>query len=465
MKPDSITIEPFPQLRQAFNFEVPSSPDKSMTHRAVMLASMATGDSEIVNPLESEDCLATLRVFKNLGVRFLEGQLPTGEKIWRLSSPGMDHWKSPVAIQDLGNSGTSARLLTGLFSGVSGLNVSLTGDSSLQKRPMARVVEPLRNMGAKIAGPSDGAYLPLTITGSELRSVTASLTIPSAQIKSALIFAGLSVRGRTIIELPEGGRDHTENMLSDLGAMILVSRSMGQETVSIIGPWRPPPFRGDVPADPSSVAFFAALAALHPGLRIIAKNVLANPTRVGFYNVLSRMGLRVIWEDESTSQELGERKGSDGLKSKFMGECARTVTVSRFPNDFLRAVDVSEVEAATMIDEIPILAVLCAFAEGSSVIRGLRELRVKESDRLEAILELLKAANVEAFADSDSLTIIGRKDVRGVQYSSTDHRMVMSAIILASSASSRSEIGGIPWIDTSFPLFLKSFQHIKSGIL
>ena len=449
---NSIIVAPFPPLTHQLEFIAPASADKSLTHRAVMLASMASGVSEIVNPLDGDDCSATRSVFQNLCVEISENQTQDGKKSWTVHSPGMDRWRSPMVEQDLGNSGTSARLLTGLFAGVPGLTVTLTGDESLRSRPMTRVVEPLRNMVAKISGPNDGATLKLTITGTSIKFTTHYLGTPSAQIKSALLLAGISADGETLIDIPSGGRDHTEIMLNALGAMIRRTWRFGRELISIVGPWRPKNFHCEIPTDPSSVAFFGALAALHPGMQCRAHRVLQNPTRIGFFKVLSRMGVEVVWSDVDKSH-------------KYLGETVANLMVYRAADRHLKAINIHQDDIAAMIDEIPALAVLCSFAEGTSMISGLAELRVKESDRLSAIEALLKAAGIDVRVEEDSLVIAGQTSASAFNFSSQDHRMVMSAMILATRAAAPSTISGLSWIRTSFPLFLEAFQNIKSRIL
>ena len=449
---DFIHVGPFSRRAlstRELEFDAPLSADKSMTHRALMLAGMARGKSVITNPLDGEDCVATREALCRFGVSVESGVDPKGRVKWEINSPGLDHWVTPSSVLDLGNSGTSARLLTGLCAGGTGLRVELTGDDSLRRRPMGRVVEPLRNMGAQISGEQGGDRLKLTITSSLLTPRTHYLAVASAQIKSAIILAAISASGETIIELPAGGRDHTEIMLASLGAHIRVSRYLGRERISVTGPWRPAPFQCEIPTDPSSVAFFAALAALHPGLRVTAKRVMKNKTRTGFFDVLSRMGVQVLWADE----------GSDG---KFLGEKAATVTFFRPQGVELRGTKIAADEISSMIDEIPVLAAVCALAQGPSEIKGLGELRVKESDRLSMIAHLLKSAGVTCVVSGDDLMIQGQDEVSAFSFGSDDHRMVMTAMILATRGRDNSKIEGLSWIRTSFPLFPDAFQNIKS---
>jgi 3-phosphoshikimate 1-carboxyvinyltransferase len=455
---DEIVVEPWdfiPRRNSPFQIVAPFSPDKSLTHRAVILASMAAGQSQIRNPLEGEDCIATREAFKQLGVK-INVTNHNGVASWQVDSPGMDQWRMAANPRiDLGNSGTSARLLTGLFAGVQGVKVTLTGDDSLRSRPMARVVEPLRCMGADIHGPGDGALLPLTITGRPLVARTLHLDVASAQIKSALMLAGASADGQTTITLPGGSRNHTELMLQSLGANLITKKIYDRELVSLVGPWRPKAFSYDVPGDPSSAAFFAALAALHPGVEVRCLRLPINPTRIGFFKALESMGCVVTWK---VSRAVDGRLGS-------LGELIGDVTVSRPMGQKLKGLTVLAADIPALIDEVPILSVIAATADGPSTISGLSELRVKESDRLARLLELLATAGMSATSDGDRLWIKGGERPTGFRFACNDHRMVMSACILASAASSPSRILGAHWIQTSFPLFLPAFQNIKAELL
>ncbi len=436
---------------------LPVCPDKSMTHRALIFASMASGRSVITSPLGSDDCLATKKAFCQLGVSIKDVTSIDGALSWVVESGGVESWKSPVGDIDVGNSGTAARLLAGLFSGVPGLNIRLTGDQSMRQRPMGRVIEPLRDMGATIessAGGNDGSRLPLTITGRRLYPRTHNLSTPSAQVKSALLLAGLGSAGQTQVELPAGTRDHTEKMLWHFGANIFRRIYLGREKVQVTGPWRPSPINCVIPSDPSSVAFFAALAALHPGLKVVARRVLTNPTRRGFFDVLSAMGVQVEWsKDPETSESLGEETA--------------TLTVQRDPDTDLVPVRLNAEQTRLMIDEIPILSVVCGLVAGTSKLEGLSELRVKESDRLLETQNLLTKAGIPCDVRGESLEIHGGRRIvggglRAFSFSSQDHRLVMSAVVLATKAGQPSRIHGLKWTSTSFPLFLPIFQNINS---
>jgi 3-phosphoshikimate 1-carboxyvinyltransferase len=450
---DSCLVGPLVLGRQqGLTLNLPDCPDKSLTHRAIMLASMARGHSSIFTPLASGDCLATRAAFTKLGVRFTEEKDASQRLIWRVNSPGMSRWQSPATPIDLGNSGTSARLLTGLFAGVAGLKVTITGDASLQRRPMARVIQPLRSMGAEIVstgGGGDGETLPLTITGKVLTARHHHLKTPSAQVTSALILAGLSCQGQSVIEKPIGGRDHTEVILNFMGASLDRSNDLGLETIRLNGPWIPEPFACQIPSDPSSVAFFAALAALHPGLTVTVNRLLISKTRTGFFRVLERMGVTVfVTKDQFLGQQLGEATAS---YSFYLS-----------PGQALKPVNVHQNEVQALIDEVPILAVVASFAEGISKIQGLTELKVKESDRLSATHELLALAGVPCEVHVDALEVRGVRRVSAFSFGSQDHRMVMAAMVLASKGDNKSNISGLDWIGTSFPAFVRLFENLYS---
>jgi 3-phosphoshikimate 1-carboxyvinyltransferase len=450
---DACAVVPLAKGRsREYGIELPTCPDKSLTHRAVIFASMAKGRSVIVSPLDSDDCLATRRAFVQLGVSFSEEKNEKQKLVWVVDSPGIQAWHSPTDDIDLGNSGTSARLLTGLFSGIPGLRVRITGDHSLQKRPMARVIEPLRAMGAEIeaaVGGFDGATLPLTITGASLISRYHNLKTPSAQIKSALLLAGTTCRGQTVVKQPGGSRDHTENLLDALGACVRRSNYLGSETTEIVGPWMPRAFHCEIPSDPSSVSFFAAMAALHPGLKVTARRVLTNQARTGFFTALERMGVKVsVIPDEEKSENLGEGTG--------------TWSFYRAPGHELKPITISAEDIPALIDEVPILSVVAAFAEGVSTIGGLAELRVKESDRLDMTAKLLDLAGITCKITDECLQVTGSTGARAFSFGSDDHRLVMAAMVLATRGDKSSNIKGLQWIRTSFPLFVHVFQNIYS---
>ncbi len=416
--------------------------DKSLTHRAIMFAAMAPGQSCIDEPLLGADCLSTKSAFEALGVRFdLEPNR------LRVDSPGWLGWQQPQVDLDMGNSGTSARLLLGVFAATPGLRVRLIGDASLSKRPMDRVVKPLRAMGAKIEddGPEAG-FLPLTVTGTDLDPCDYRGDKASAQVKSALLLAALRCHGASRVCLPGGSRDHTEKILRIMGANCQSSIRDGFETVTVAGPFLPGARDWRIPADPSSAAFFAVLASIHPCTKLELSDVLINPTRCGFKDVLWKMGVTITASRNSESAE-------------FIDETASLVVNAQMP---LKAVTTCAQDLPTFVDEIPILAVAACFAEGRSVFRGLAELRVKESDRLAQTAALLEAAGKSAWIEGDDLIVDGSlAPARCFTFDPDgDHRLAMAASILSTRASGTCRIKGAACVDVSFPGFFKQLEQV-----
>lgn len=443
MRP-TLTVHPLAagSVSRKISGSVTCPPDKSITHRSVMFASMAKGTSVIENPLMGADCRATMAAFRALGATITHD---AAAGVVHVDSPGVDGWNSPLVPLDFANSGTTARLLAGIFASTPGLFVTCYGDGSLSKRPMGRVVEPLRAIGAKIHGRQNGHLLPLAIEGQQLAPKAHVVDKASAQVKSAILLAGLNVIGETKVTLPVGGRDHTEKMLTALGAKVSTKRVGGDEEITVTGPFRPQAGRFRVPGDPSSAAFFSVYAALAGG-KLEILNVLENPTRTGFMTVLERMGVRL-----TRSQPQRE----NGLL-----EPVTRLTIESDGKP-VKGVDTEPELAPTMIDEIPILAVLAAFAAGPSRFRGLSELRVKESDRLAKTLELLRLAGAEAKADGDDLIVAGGLTrARAFRYDpDEDHRLCMAAAVLAKLADGPCEVQDPDCVAVSFPGF---FDVLKS---
>jgi 3-phosphoshikimate 1-carboxyvinyltransferase len=440
-------IRPLPQGRQTeLNARLLCPPDKSVTHRSVMFAAMAVGKSEVINPLMGADCKSTMAAMRALGVRIEEHQASAGKPASiTVQSPGWDGWASPLVPLDFGNSGTTARLLTGLFAATPALFVTCFGDASLSTRPMGRVVTPLRAIGAKIMGRDDGKLLPLAISGQQLRATEHSVDKATAQVKSALLLAGLNCSGVTQVTLPSGSRDHTEKMLAALGADIDVAHLGGHETVSLRGPFRPPARQHLVPGDPSSAAFFAVLAALSSG-RVTIRGVLDNHTRTGFLEILSRMGVNF------------ERQPADDTT----GYLESVMDLVVHGGASLKAIETEAAAAPTFIDEVPILAVAALFAQGVTRMRGLGELRVKESDRLAKVVELLKVVGANVWTEGDDLLIEGgERQVSSFAFNpDEDHRLAMSAAILAKFANGPCEIADPECAAVSFPDFFEVLSHL-----
>ncbi|MBI4723784.1 MAG: 3-phosphoshikimate 1-carboxyvinyltransferase [Rhodomicrobium sp.] len=412
--------------------------DKSISHRSLILGALAEGRTEIGGLLESGDILCTARALQQLGTNIEK----TGG-IWIVTGSGLGGLTQPGAALDFGNSGTGARLMMGVVAGHA-IRAVFTGDSSLKKRPMGRVLDPLKSMGLNVA--EEGrSTLPLTLTGtSQLVPVTYRLPVPSAQVKSAVLLAGLLAPGRTSVIESEKTRDHTEKMLAYFGASVSSEPAEGGGIrISVEGRKG---LRGrpvTVPGDPSSAAFPAAAAIICPGSDILIRNVLVNPTRTGFYETLAEMGASISFEN---ARELNGEPAAD----------------LRVKAGTLRGVHVPAARAPSMIDEYPVLAALAAFAEGETVMDGLAELRVKESDRLAAMVAGLTACGVKAEAKGDTLTVTGSPKARGGALIAThmDHRIAMAFLVLGLGAEEPVTVDDASMIATSFPEFHGLMQSL-----
>jgi 3-phosphoshikimate 1-carboxyvinyltransferase len=403
--------------------------DKSISHRALIIGALAEGETLITGLLEADDILCTARALQALGAS-IEKQ----EDRWRVTGSGLGGLGQPDQPLDFGNSGTGARLMMGVAAGHP-IRASFTGDASLRKRPMGRVLDPLRKMGLQVA--EDRATLPLTLTGrSSLVPIEYRLPVPSAQVKSAVLLAGLLALGRTTVVETEKTRDHTEKMLRYFGAAIARDETREGLRISVEGRNGLSGKPVTVPGDPSSAAFLAAAALLIPGSDITVRNVLINPTRTGFYDTLNEMGARVAFENE---RELN-------------GE---TVADIRVRASSLRGVNVPAGRAPSMIDEYPILAVVAAFAGGPSIMEGLAELRVKESDRLAAIVAGLNACGASARAEGDTLFVNGGGKIKGGATVAThmDHRIAMAFLVAGLASDEPITVDDASMIATSFPEF------------
>ncbi len=410
-------------------------PDKSITHRALLLAAVADGSSRIANPLATGDCLSTRACLRALGVTVETEQEPGA---WRVSGRGLRGLAEPPDVLDAQNSGTTIRLLCGLLAGLP-LHIVLTGDASLRSRPMLRVVEPLRGMGARIEGRAGGRLPPLVLLagGGTLRALRYDLPVPSAQVKSALLLAALHADGQSSLGGELDSRDHTERLFGFLG--LPLSRQSGR--LCIAPPVSISAFELEVPGDPSSAAFFLA-AALVRGRELEVAGCGLNPTRLGFARVLLRMGAKL--EELPEGQSGGEPVGRLRLK----------------PGD-LSGATVEAAEVPALIDEIPLIAVLGAFARGRTVVRGAGELRHKESDRLAAIGRLLEAAGGRVELADDGFAVEGPQALRaGTVDPGGDHRIAMAAAVLGAGIPGGVEVRGFEAAAVSFPDFLATFRAL-----
>ena len=403
--------------------------DKSISHRALILGGLATGTTRVSGLLEAEDVLATGEALRALGAG-----VEREETGWRVSGRGVGGLNRAPGKLDFGNSGTGARLMMGVVAG-NDVTAVFTGDESLSRRPMGRVLTPLRQMGLGVE--EDGDTLPLTLTGStDLVPIVYELPVPSAQVKSAVLLAGLHAPGKTTVIEDAPTRDHTERMLAFFGADVQTSSESNRRSITVTGGSALAGRDVVVPGDPSSAAFLIAAALVTEGSDITIEGVLINPTRTGFYRTLKEMGADIAFENER----------DEG------GEPVADVRVS---SSNLTGIEVPAARAPTMIDEYPVLAVIAAFAGGETVMQGLGELRVKESDRLASTLAGLTACGVQASAGEDSLRVTGGSAIAGGATVAThmDHRIAMAFLIMGLGTEEPVAIDNAPIIATSFPEF------------
>ena len=420
--------------------------DKSISHRALMFAGLALGDTRITGLLEGEDVLRTASAMRALGAVVTR----QADESWHVAGRGIGQLAEPEDVLDMGNSGTAARLLAGILASHPIVSV-MTGDASLRGRPMRRVIDPLSLTGAVFTSRA-GGRLPLCIAGSgEPKPVSYRLPVASAQVKSAILLAGLNTAGETLVEEPAPTRDHSENMLRHFGAEVSVEpANAGNGRGRVIRLTGRPVLLGrdvSVPSDPSSAAFPMVAALLVPGSCITIEAVGLNPLRTGLIATLIEMGgdIRVMNERVEGGEPVGDL----------------VVTASA-----LTGVDVPADRAPSMIDEYPVLAVAAAFASGTTRMRGLEELRVKESDRLTATVALLTVNGVQVTVDGDDMIVTGSVAVPGGGRVETkmDHRLAMSAVVLGLAAEKPVTIDDTSFIETSFPGFTTLMNRIGAGL-
>jgi 3-phosphoshikimate 1-carboxyvinyltransferase len=407
--------------------------DKSVSHRALIFGAMAVGETVVTGLLEGEDVLDTAKAMRALGAELTRDEDGT----WHIFGVGTGGFSEPEDVIDCGNSGTGCRLIMGAVA-THGFATTFTGDASLRSRPMGRILDPLAGFGTRAAGRS-GGRLPLTLIGtSDPVPVEYTLPVASAQVKSAVLLAGLAAPGQTTVIEPEATRDHTERMLRGFGACVEVAESQGGRVITLTGQPELNPCRVAVPRDPSSAAFPVAAALLVPGSEVLVPGVSRNPTRDGLYTTLVEMGADITFENER--EEGGE-----------------PVADLRVRGSSLKGVEVPPERAASMIDEYPILSVVAAFAEGRTSMRGVGELRVKESDRIAAMEAGLNANGVTTSSTEDSFTVEGR-GADGVEGGATvatylDHRIAMSFLVMSLATRNPVTIDDSRPVATSFPNF------------
>lgn len=415
---------------RTFAGEITPPGDKSISHRTIILGSLARGKTRASGFLASRDTLATANAFRNMGI---EVEVDAGEV--EIAGRGLFGLKEPRKAIDAENSGTTARLLTGVLSAQS-FRSTITGDDSLRRRPMSRVTVPLRSMGARISG--EGEVLPLRITGSELQGIDYSSPVASAQVKSAILLAGLYAAGGTSVTEPERTRDHTERMLRYFGVPVEVSGTRVSVSPGV-------EFSGtelEIPSDISSAAFFIVAALVNPGSEIVVKNVGLNPLRTGVLDILREMGADISVENrrECCGEPVGDLIARHGA---------------------LGAVRIEGESVSRAIDELPVISVAACFAEGETVISGAGELRVKETDRISAMTDELSKLGADISETPDGMIINGTGELRGARCESRgDHRVAMSLAVAATRARGETVIGDAGCVSISFPEFFPLFETL-----
>ena len=406
--------------------------DKSISQRAIILGGMAEGETRISGLLESGDVQSTAGAIRALGAMVTRD----GAGSWRVTGVGVGKWKSPAEPLDFGNSGTGSRLVMGAVA-TTPIRVIFTGDASLRSRPMARVLDPLKAFGASYEGQGPKALMPVTVTGAtNARGVDVTVATASAQVKSALLLAALNAQGVSRIAQATLTRDHSEKMLAGFGAKITVKPQGAGEVITIEGPARLKACAVEVPSDPSSAAFPLVAALIVPGSQIELPNIMLNPRRTGLVETLLEMGGRI---------EIANRRLSGGEE---IGDLI-------VRHSELKGIEVPAERAPSMIDEYPILAVAAAFARGRTAMRGLEELRVKESDRLEAVARGLTLNGVPHRIEGDDLLVdgLGQDGVPGGGTVPThmDHRIAMSFLTMGMASQNPVTVDDVSMIATSFP--------------
>jgi len=417
------------QPSQGLHGELSLPGDKSISHRSVLFAAIADGDTHISGFLTGADTQNTANAIQAMGIE-VEG---LGTERLVVHGKGLDGLSEPASVLDLGNSGTGMRLLAGLLAGQDFFSV-LTGDQYLRKRPMARIVEPLRRMGAKIDGRSGGRLAPLAIRGGgkALTSIEYASPVASAQVKSAVLLAGLFADSETTVNEPSKSRDHTERMFRFFGVEVREQGTavtvQGRQRLRAKGPLT-------IPSDISSAAFFMVAATIVPGSDLLIKNVGINPTRTGIIDVLTSMGADITLE--SRREQAGEPTADIRVRHRK-----------------LRGVQLGGEMIPRLIDELPVLAVAASYAEGKTIIKDAAELRVKESDRIATIAAELRTMGATIVEHPDGMEITGRDSLRGALCDSHgDHRIAMSMAVAGLAARGDTVVRDTDWIDTSFPGF------------
>lgn len=421
--------------------EIPG--DKSISHRALILGALAVGETRIEGLLEGQDVLDTATAMRAFGATVTRH----GPGAWSVQGVGVGGFAEPDQVIDCGNSGTGVRLIMGAMA-TTPITATFTGDASLVKRPMGRVTGPLAEFGTQAVGRT-GGRLPMTVVGAaDPVPVRYTLPVPSAQVKSAVLLAGLNAPGQTVVIEPEATRDHTERMLRGFGAKVTVEDTPEGRVITLTGQPELRPQSVQVPRDPSSAAFPAVAALMVPGSDVLIPGVSRNPTRDGLYVTLLEMGADLTFENPRD-------EGGEPVADLRLRHGNKLVGIETPPH-----------RAASMIDEFPILAVLAATAEGVTVMRGVKELRVKESDRIDAMARGLRACGVTVDETADTMTVHGMARVPGGATVAThlDHRIAMSFLVLGLVCDVPVTVDDASPIATSFPAFEGLMQALGAPI-
>jgi 3-phosphoshikimate 1-carboxyvinyltransferase len=418
--------------------------DKSISHRALILGALAVGETRISGLLEGEDVLNTAKSMRALGARVERN----GDCTWSVQGVGVSGFAQPAIPLDFGNSGTGCRLVMGAVAGCP-IAAAFDGDASLRSRPMRRVLDPLELLGARVTSGGDGGRLPLTLTGArDPVPILYRTPVPSAQIKSAVLLAGLAAPGVTTVIEREASRDHTELMLKHFGAEIIVSPegSHGRR-IALTGQAELHGVDIVVPADPSSAAFPLVAALIVEGSDVMLPDVMTNPLRTGLFTTLREMGASI-----------------DEIEAR--ADTAEPMAQLRVRASRLQGVEVPPERAPSMIDEYLVLAVAASFAEGTTIMRGLKELRVKESDRLEATAAMLRVNGVKVEISGDDLIVEGKGHVPGGGLVAThmDHRIAMSALVMGLASDRPVKVDDAAFIATSFPDFIPMMRSLGAEL-
>ena len=418
--------------------------DKSISHRALIVGALTVGETRISGLLEGDDVFCTSKAMRALGATVER----TGEGAWRVHGVGVGGFRAPDSVLDFGNSGTGCRLVIGAVAGCP-VTATFNGDASLRKRPMRRILDPVELIGARTISATDGGLLPFTLAGARDPIPIAYRTpVPSAQIKSAVLLAGLAAPGETVVVETEASRDHTERLLAHFGAEVKVeSDGATGRKITLKGEPELAPAPVVVPADPSSAAFPMVAALLVPGSEVILTDVMTNPLRTGLLTTLREMGADIETLDERT--DVGEAMADFRVRSSA-----------------LRGVEVPASRAPSMIDEYPVLAVAASFAEGTTVMRGLKELRVKESDRLAAVADGLMANGVAFEIDGDDLIVHGKSRATGggTVLTHMDHRIAMAFLVMGLASEKPVAIDDASFIATSFPGYVPMLRGLGADL-